>query len=725
MRQMTLVGFIFLLFIGWVQALPGDIQTWTNVSEIHQIASKQDEIWAATNGGIFKYYKNKSTKWTSSEGLGTTEMSGIVVTDSSEVIAVGRNGLISRFENSTSEFKVIHSDFSHTQKDVLNSGMATGGNYLFITFDDQISIFDINKNRSIYSIHKLSSTSLKNENIVKLELIRGVQDSLIVQTQTQAFVTTINLENIDQSFNQAGDWLNIADPSIWVSMKLDARKTSSISHKDSTTWFVGDVQAPNPNYDVEFNQLIQFDEVIYAIGPSSILARYKNQRWTIHEFKGLPFYVPSEITSDQYGQVYVSALDNDTMLGVGVNYFRRGHQGDWSIIGRNSFYGEAPKTFVKSLKTLSISQEGTLSSSGWGGGISVLQSANNPLVTPQYQIYNGSTDACLAYDNTFFSVVPTMTLKDENNEIIFHTFQKNTAQIGFINTDGRLSCALIASESAELTQLSQQRDDTFLIMGPNNLYQFEVQGDFDNRSINILKTIGAKHVPGGIKTVQDLNDRLWVLGAGGLYTLCDLNNNSGLCPEGYPDTLVNVTIQLNLPQKSYRDMEVDVFGNLWVASDEGLHKILTSQTQVTNTGVSKISSQDGLASDEIFDFHLDALTGDIWVAHLRAISRIESSVRLINEDVNSGLTPYAYPTPFKLKKHSVMHINNVAYQSEVLVLNSARVIVKKFGSIDSQGGEILWDGRTHSGRQVSSGVYYISIKEQGGRNHLIKVIIIR
>lgn len=210
----------------------------------------------------------------------------------------------------------------------------------------------------------------------------------------------------------------------------------------------------------------------------------------------------------------------------------------------------------------------------------------------------------------------------------------------------------------------------------------------------------------------------------GLSLYCTNNDDSGLCPESVVDSLLLLTGSLNLPDVDYTTLEVDSYGNLWMGSEAGLTKVSASKGQLSSQDVQTWNSISGLADNRVVDLSINTASGSIWVAHKSSLSRLNSDARVQPSSDLTQEDPFIYPSPFVLGKHEQATIVNIPNESEVLILNSSRSIVKEFNEFDIQGGFIYWDGKNSRGRFIVSGVYYLMVKEPGGKSHLKKFIII-
>lgn len=404
-----------VLFLSQVSfGQPNQIDNWSFVEQVYSALNEDDtRLWMATSGGVFQYTGGEYKKYQSSEGLGGVDIRDVVKTASGQIIAITEQGVISEYQASTDDFRIQHQNFANGVRQVLPQGLLAMGSYLVVGFNRELSIFDIAKNRSIYTWTRFQNTFLKESPLQGLAIKSSeTRDTLFAYTENEVYWTLVNTSNVDQSVNAEGDFINMADPNIWTLMSSsdsnEFSPTQSPFEENQTSdsaevWSVGGLEFPIPPTQVPQTVAVEFDSKIWVMGQSSTIQSWDQSNWQATILQGMPFQYLNEVAANLGNQVFITSLTDDTSGLVGVDFYQLYNESDWIYQGRDELFGDGPATSRFNVKSLVLDQSGVFTG-GWGGGVSYL---TNGQATTDFSLglSDGNTSPCLELSGNFLSLI--------------------------------------------------------------------------------------------------------------------------------------------------------------------------------------------------------------------------------------------------------------------------------------------------------------------------------
>jgi len=159
---------------------------------------------------------------------------------------------------------------------------------------------------------------------------------------------------------------------------------------------------------------------------------------------------------------------------------------------------------------------------------------------------------------------------------------------------------------------------------------------------------------------------------------------------------------------------VDDFNNKWFATDGGMSILQSNKSPWDSDAWIHYTPDDsGLPSKLINSIFVDSRQGKAYIGTERGLSVFSGSFAEYKVDLN---TVTAGPSPFILDGQTRFTIKNLVFGANVKILNINGRLVKLLsesnGSIE--GGRAMWDGRDENDRKVPSGVYlYLIYTEEG------------
>jgi len=159
---------------------------------------------------------------------------------------------------------------------------------------------------------------------------------------------------------------------------------------------------------------------------------------------------------------------------------------------------------------------------------------------------------------------------------------------------------------------------------------------------------------------------------------------------------------------------VDDFNNKWFATDGGVSVLQSNKSPWgSDAWIHYTPDNSGLPSKLINSIFVDARQGKAYIGTERGLSVFSGSFAEYKPDLNA-IT--AGPSPFILDGQTRFTIKNLVFGANVKILNIngrlVRLLSESNGSIE--GGRATWDGRDENDRKVPSGVYlYLIYNEEG------------
>jgi hypothetical protein len=128
-----------------------------------------------------------------------------------------------------------------------------------------------------------------------------------------------------------------------------------------------------------------------------------------------------------------------------------------------------------------------------------------------------------------------------------------------------------------------------------------------------------------------------------------------------------------------------------------------------------------LLANEITIMGSDQKEGKIFIGQTGGLISFKTQAPSPNIDYSSL---YTYPSPFRPSNGSMMTIDGLIKESDIIILDIAGNKVKSFSS---PGGRVAnWDGRDDNGNVVATGVYILVASDKEGNTvSKIKISVVR
>ncbi len=167
-------------------------------------------------------------------------------------------------------------------------------------------------------------------------------------------------------------------------------------------------------------------------------------------------------------------------------------------------------------------------------------------------------------------------------------------------------------------------------------------------------------------------------------------------------------------------MAVDAGNRKWFGTNgEGVY-VISSDNMVQEEHF--LSATSDLLSDNIESIVIDSSSGVVYIGTDKGLCSYASSVTETMPTLEKD-NVYAYPNPVEPDYDGPVTIVGLTYGAQVRITTTSGHLVKR-GT--STGGSYTWDCTDEKGRRVASGVYFVLVSTEDGKNGLAcKVAVVR
>ena len=180
----------------------------------------------------------------------------------------------------------------------------------------------------------------------------------------------------------------------------------------------------------------------------------------------------------------------------------------------------------------------------------------------------------------------------------------------------------------------------------------------------------------------------------------------------------NGTIQYLLENQLINDIVIDGANRKWIATNGG--GLFLMSEDGTNTVYSFSTDNSPLFNNEIKALTLDNLSGELFIATEQGLLGFKSTAITASQTFS---TLSVYPNPVRENYYGNIAVTGMMFNSEVKITDANGLLVN---TIQSNGGQAVWNGKNFNSEDVQSGVYYFfATSEDGYRKAKGKVLVVR
>ncbi|MBN2425475.1 MAG: hypothetical protein JXR46_00220 [Calditrichaceae bacterium] len=762
-----------------VFAFSFDLDDWrsiTNMNDVYQIDIYNQEVWAATTGGIYKYNQNSGEvqKFTNIEGLSSTYTNAIIIDAHGIVITGGIDGMVDFYnpaDNSWDHsFKLQGNpiaDFVIGNDSLwIASGKGVG---IFIREDGHYEFRDYFHNfpviiNEVTSVHLFANRIWLGTDRGLLTAPSDINTHTINNPEEWSIFTSQN--------NLPGDkvqTLAVINDMLWIGLNDGlALMDEQLTITKMNNWGEGSAYTVKAITPINDEVLIGNNRQLYRYTINSGRSLIRTFDSNINDIKNLGnsdyvvanstdglFFSPAQkrfkLDGPSQNITRFTIRDHSGQIWATANMFKKNIQTGFDIKTADRWISHqfSPGRWIE-LSCSNILYEDRYNNiwiGSWGGGIMVFKADGDTVYFHGYD-YPG---------NALISTFDSFESRDQSNAEVYHNFlspaptdaanyevvtafrqdEHNNLWIGcYYPADGyqlrvtpyRNGFVSINENDWDYYSLSNGIADEDRSISSMDFDFFGVlycgtYGDGvyalnpDNKKISTLTIDDGLYTNSILSVAVDKDGIVWIGTAAGLNSYDGLNVYKHTADEtGQSGPLEN---RINF-------IFIDEFNNRWFATSGGLSILKADHSPwETNAWVGYTTSNSKILSNEVNGIYVDSKSGEALIATERGLSVFSGSFAQIRSDYNqvSG-----GPNPFILGEHQQKFtITNLKKNSMVKIFTINGVLVRELSTESDlvEGSRAIWDGLDFLGKPVSSGVYLYAAFDEEGSTAAGKIAVIR
>ena len=259
----------------------------------------------------------------------------------------------------------------------------------------------------------------------------------------------------------------------------------------------------------------------------------------------------------------------------------------------------------------------------------------------------------------------------------------------------------------------------------SGLVAFNEHGTFTDASDDEIRIFSTSEGSGNLPSVtvnaiaEDIDGEIWVGTETGLVILYSKTNlYDGEYGEYDLDPIlieVDGEVEKLLGETNITAIAVDGGNRKWVGT--GSSGVFCFSPDGTEEIYRFTAENSPLISNNVLDIRIDHLSGEVYFATDKGLVSFRSDATLFDEDFENVTV---FPNPVHPEFTGPITIQGLGYESDVKVTDiSGNVVYKSV----SNGGTVIWDGKTLHGDRVQSGVYLVWTASATGKGKNVAKIL--
>ncbi len=733
-------GGVLLAVIVSLQAF-GQVGVWgnhTSMQSIQAIARSADTLWAATKGGLFAWKVGTESykKFTSAEGLQTTDLTAVAIDNSGNIWTGATSGSVSVYTQSSGSWRYIE-DIKNSPDliDKRINAISVYGDTVLICTNSGLSVFRVSRFTfgdtykrfgSLVGIGRLAvmSAALFDNKIwavvwdgqgtnrvasgaISANLLQpenwNLENVGNIPRQLAVFNTKLHVTSAAGLFSLSGNaWLPINGVQGIALKALSASVTRLGCVSDSGDVYTIDQQ----NSVTRLSQrlatppgsiaITHADEV--AVGTSANgIATYVINAWTYH--------FPNGPASNQFLSIAVD-LDGNVWGATGVNAGGKGFYRldattkNWKSFSRAS---GTPLPF-DDYHRVSVGCNGDVWLGSWGRGTLLMPRGSTTVDSSNHFGTNVGISGIVGYpdivvigpavcDNRGYTWMPVMNpanrrclaLRSPNGTWSTLPVDINGTAISYL-TEQEISRSLVVDASNNIWASA-------VFFGTKGVLCLNNRGSISDSIANVLLTTSNGLPSNEVRTIViDRDNDIWVGTDRGIAIILDPDNPTRAGAIASYKPLLGTPINA---------IAVDALNQKWVATNDGV--VLLSRDGTQTLGEYDVKSTQGkIIANEVRDIAIDQKTGTVYFATQNGLASVTTTSAQPRETFDELSV---YPNPFRIPSTTPLVIDGLVENSKVKILSVDGHLVR---DLLTPGGRIgFWDGKDDDGKDVASGIYIV------------------
>jgi ligand-binding sensor domain-containing protein len=704
----------------------GSWQNFTSMKSVSAFNITQNNIWAATEGGVFMFNRSDSsfTQLTKTEGISSQQLLSITTSSQDEIWVGSTEGYINIIGNDRTITKIF---------DIVNSNevlkginyLSTSGDTVFASIDFGLSLLSSKTHEFIETIIKFGNFNPKARVLfatkINGKIYVSTSEGLAVEKDNASSLTSPDSWNSYSFSSLSADYPTksaMLNDSLFIASDngLYLLKNNSVQYFAFRNSEIKDIAVYNNelyvllknklykksgsdfqviyNYQSNFHQLGFFDNEIFIASSDGLIAVKNGSEKLI---------CPNGPTTNFFLSLDVDRTGN-LWVGSGADVYGRGvfelTNNDWTIYDKSN----TPEFISNAYHRVYAGGSGTNYFLNWGQG---------------YTSYDGKSFKNFTTQNTGMVGINGAP----NFLVISNVREDNRGNVWVLNywSDAHKPLSVMTSDSVwhhfEIPFFQLQQKELFDqmvidqyntkwfadILGHQGLLYFNDRGTIENTNDD---TWGMLTTADGLSgtiiqaLAVDKNGELWI------------GTNSGLNIIPNPDFPTAISEVYAMKTVNITSIYVDPLNNKWVGTDKGVYYLTGDGFNVIQQYTKETSP---LSNDYINSIAFNNSTGTVFFGTDYGLSALTTEA-IAPRKAFSEL--FVYPNPYKVNDDVQLTIDGLIERASIKIfdLNGKLINGSDFGGVTSPGGRIAtWNGTDLSGNKVGTGVYLIAAYNSEGK----------
>lgn len=731
---------IFLFYVLIFSAMKaqniGEWKIYSDMKNILSITSTSDGIWAATNGGAFKFNFNDSSfkTLTKANKLNSQVLTSVSIDNDGKIWFGSKEGYIIAYDPNSETVKNILDIYKSDkiQKQINNIfsksdtifvstdfGLALINSKNYSFYDTFIKLGDFTAESKVKSAIKTSLIYVCTEYGIAVQKLGTINLSAPESWITYKFGNNISASSVNKLIAYNNQILIATDNGIfsfennkWAPFLLQGININDI-YADGNTLLIaadnnvykftnGQLEKIYEDYSKQITSITSVNQKIY-IGTNLGLVELSNGNVKVIYPDGPAGNLFVNLSVDGNGNLWV-ATGKD---GAGIGFMKFDGQ-TWSLYNKKNY----PQIPSNDYYNVYAGKDNYIYLANWGNGITIFKDE-------KFEVYKKDNSPLVGIPkDTNFIAIPDIKQDSKGNVWIANlqsaarkllsvfTVDKKWYNYSFTNP--------LLTENDLIFRLAIDQYDTkwfFLYSGKLGLYYFNENGTFEN--LNDDKQGYLNSTNGLITDVVtalavDKRGQLWIGTSQGMNFIVDPSN----------PRISELSVP-SLRNQSITCIAVDPLDQKWVGTKNGVFVLSSDGLQLLEHYTSKDSP---IPNDDIRSIAVDEINGKVYIGTDYGLAMIQTYSMKPKESYDELLI---YPNPFILDgNNNTVFIDGLIKNSYIKILDVNGNLIK---NIKAPGGRIAsWDGRDIDGRLVASGIYIIIAYDEEANNvATTKIAVIR
>jgi ligand-binding sensor domain-containing protein len=727
-KYISLFLIITAHIISEVFAGVGDWTTFTNQGDVRDILINDNDIWCATNGGVFRYEISSGEyfQFNNTNGMSANDAQAIELDKQGKIWIGFSDGSLNNFFPETNTWEFVQDYIGHFIYD-----LQVFGDSLLVALDIGVSLYDIKK-AEVKETYKNLGWHLPVEIPVKSISMNG--RDIWIATESGIAASSFDLANLMAPESWTNYTISHGLPSKNI-QKIVVFRDSIFAATDNGIALLVDqmwLSKSNGLPHLDVKDIVLKGDSLYALTTSNLnLWNPENSSWT-QIGTNLPYLKCMRVTENNIvwigrrrttstngfakfslesqewfeftppgppgNQFHCLAMDANGVLWCGTKsdgVFRY----DGTTWQQFTKQDGLPTNYIE---VITIDSQNRKWLGTTGGGVAIIDEydslttviqedhLSDAVAAPNYIVI---TDIKIdRYGNIWI-----LNLSAANNKVVA-VYSAQLEWQYFTMQEGILNGAVRAVDFDSYDRIWVASDGGVNVIDYNNTLMYKDDDDFSG-TLTTMDGLEANHVK---DIAIDLDDIVWIATESGLNYWV-----SG-----------DVNVQYGILSNSVNKIEVDVRNNKWFGTSAGVSVL--APDGYTWTHYSTDNSQ--LVSDNVTSFAFDNTTGKVYIATTNGLSCLETPYSEPLEDLSKVI---AGPNPFIPDGSSQFVFLKLADDVAIKIMTENGMVVRQISKDEILGSQAYWDGKTASGEIAASGIYiYVIYNEDSGLNSVGKIALI-